>query len=129
MFGRRAAAPVRDGLVIGPADRVHGTVQAQAVTVAGGFDGKLTVEASLAVLASGRLTGTISSARLSIEAGAVVRATCRVGAPKEKEEEVIAFDEVTVVDPAVHAAPPRVRDRERETVGGDGPPMGAGLGW
>jgi hypothetical protein len=84
VFGRRKALPVGDGLVVGPSDAVRGTVAAQAVTVAGRVDGALDVAEWLAVAAGGRVTGTMRANRLVIEAGAMVRAECRVGlAPDE----------------------------------------------
>jgi hypothetical protein len=121
MFGRRAPEPpVREGLVVGPADRVQGTVTAQAVTVAGEFDGTLSVEHSLTVAAGGRLQGTIEAARLSIAAGATVRATCRVGIPATEEIPLFVPPE-----PAVEPARREARPRARED---DGSP-GTGLGW
>jgi hypothetical protein len=124
MFGRKVPAPVREGLVIGPVDRVHGTVAAQAVTIAGQFDGRLMVETSLAVLSTGRLTGTFVSERLKIQAGAVVRASVRVGMPVE--EDVIVFPEAQVETPQERLAPPK---RERDRSRADTPPLGSGLGW
>jgi cytoskeletal protein CcmA (bactofilin family) len=124
MFGRRAPAPPREGLVIGPADRVHGTMLAQTVTVAGQFDGRLTTETSLAVLNTGRLTGTFFATKLVIHPGAVVRATVRVGMPKEEEH--AAFPEPAAVE-AVPDKSGAKRERDRKTA--DAPPMGTGLGW
>jgi cytoskeletal protein CcmA (bactofilin family) len=124
MFGRRAPAPPREGLVIGPADRVHGTVSAQAVTVAGQFDGRLTAETTLAVLNTGRLTGTFFTTKLVIHPGAIVRATVRVGLPKDDEH--AAFPEPAVAEAAAEKSGAK-RERDRKT--SDTPPLGTGLGW
>jgi cytoskeletal protein CcmA (bactofilin family) len=124
MFGRRAPAPPREGLVIGPDDRVHGTVAAQAVTVAGQFDGRLTAETTLAVLNTGRVTGTFFATKLVIDPGAVVRATVRVGLAKEEEH--AAFPEPPVVETAADKSGAK---RERDRKPSEAPPLGTGLGW
>lgn len=88
MFGGRSKAPPAQGggLVVGPRDRVHGTVTAQLVTVAGRLDGHVESATTLAVTSSGHLSGTIASKRLTIEPGAVVRAACRIGLPPLEAE-------------------------------------------
>lgn len=122
MFGRRAPEPqVREGLVVGPADRVQGTVTAQAVTVAGEFEGTLTVVQSLTVVSGGHLVGTIEATRLHIAAGAMVRATCRVGVPATEDVPLFAAPEPAVPEPLVRR---EVRVRTREDESG-----GTGLGW
>lgn len=86
MFGqRKTPAGPPGGLVVGPRDMVQGTVKAESVTVIGRFDGHLDATASLVVAESGSLTGSVVAARLSVEAGAVVRARCRVGLPPVEE--------------------------------------------
>jgi cytoskeletal protein CcmA (bactofilin family) len=123
MFGRRAPEPpVREGLVVGPSDRVQGTVTAEAVTVAGEFEGTLSVVQSLTVVAGGRLVGTFDATRLHIAAGASVRATCRVGIPATEEIPLFAAPEAVVIEPAVRREV-RVRTRDEESSGG------TGLGW
>lgn len=122
MFGRRAPEPqVREGLVVGPADRVQGTVTAQAVTVAGEFEGTLTVVQSLTVVSGGHVVGTIEATRLSIAAGASVRATCRVGVPAAEDVPLFVAPEPAAPEPLVRR---EVRVRTREDEGG-----GTGLGW
>ncbi|MDX2192877.1 MAG: polymer-forming cytoskeletal protein [Gemmatimonadales bacterium] len=81
MFRRREATPPPSGLVVGPADRVHGVAVAQSVTVAGQFEGRLEVHERLAVVPGGVVHGTIGARELAIEPGATVRAECRVGFP------------------------------------------------
>ncbi len=81
MFGRRRAPVAGEGLVVGPSDAVQGTVAAQAVTVAGRVDGTLDVAGGLVIAPGGRVAGTMQATRLVIEAGAAVRAACRVGLP------------------------------------------------
>lgn len=83
VFGRRQAAPPAPALVIGPSDRVQGTMIAESVTVAGAFDGTLEVTQALSVAATGRVTGEVSAERLAIAAGASVRAACRIGPPRQ----------------------------------------------
>lgn len=126
MFRRREPAPPREGLVVGPADRVHGTVTAQAVTVEGEFDGSLTVRERLVVAPGGIVTGAIDAVRLSIEAGASVRASCRVGiAADEPLPAIFTPPEPAVSEPAASVTRREPR-RPRDDEGGSG---GTGLGW
>lgn len=125
MFRRREPAPPREGLVVGPADRVHGTVTAQAVTVEGEFDGTLTVRERLVIAAGGTLTGAIDTVRLSIEAGSTVRASCRVGvAPDEALPALLATPE-----PVTEPAAPVTRREPRRTRDDEPGGAGTGLGW
>ncbi len=50
----------------------YGTVEIDNATVAGRFEGDLTVSGRLTVKASGVITGTISYSELAVEAGAVI---------------------------------------------------------
>jgi hypothetical protein len=125
MFRRREPAPPREGLVVGPTDRVQGTVTAQAVTVEGEFDGTLTVRERLVVAAGGTVTGAIDAVRLSVEAGATVRASCRVGVAPDEPLPVLVPTPEPVSEPAAPVTrrePRRPRDDEP---GG----AGTGLGW
>lgn len=79
MFGQRKAPAPGEGLVVGPSDAVQGTLTAHAVTVCGRVHGDLAVATSLTVAAGGHVGGSMRATRLVVEAGAVVRAACRVG--------------------------------------------------
>lgn len=125
MFRRREPAPPRDGLVVGPADRVQGTVTAEAVTVEGEFDGTLTVRDRLVVGAAGTVTGSIDGSRLSIEAGATVRATCRIGVDA-REFLVVP---VATPEPVVEQDRPVPRRESRRVRDDESSGAGSGLGW
>ena len=49
--------------------RVVGSVQAEAVVVAGQLDGDVTARATVAITASGRIRGTVKAAEVSLEEG------------------------------------------------------------
>lgn len=125
MFRRREPAPPRDGLVVGPADRVQGTVTAQAVTVEGEFDGTLTVRERLVVASGGQVVGAIDTVRLSIEAGASVRAACRVGLAADEALPAL----LTPADPVPEPATPTSRREPRRPRDDEGGGPGTGLGW
>jgi cytoskeletal protein CcmA (bactofilin family) len=125
MFRRREPAPLPEGLVVGPSDHVQGTVTAVAVTVLGAFQGDLQVERRLGVAGSGKLTGTIRAAQLSIDAGASVRAAVRIGMAAEDEPAFLfAAPPTEVVEPHEEAPRPQIRPAGRDDEGGS-----AGLGW
>ncbi|MCE2941684.1 MAG: polymer-forming cytoskeletal protein [Gemmatimonadota bacterium] len=125
MFRRREPAPPRDGLVVGPADRVQGTVTAEAVTVEGEFDGTLTVRDRLVVGAGGTVTGSIDGSRLRVEAGATVRATCRIGVDAR---EFLVLP-VATPEPVVDETRPVPRRESRRLREDESSSPGTGLGW
>jgi cytoskeletal protein CcmA (bactofilin family) len=49
--------------------RVTGSVEAEAVVVAGQLDGDAKARASVAILASGRIRGTVTAPAVSLEEG------------------------------------------------------------
>lgn len=125
MFRRREPAPLPEGLVVGPSDHVQGTVTAVAVTVLGAFQGDLQVERRLGVAASGKLTGTIRAAQLSIDAGATVRAAVRVGmAAADEPAFLFATTPAEAVEHHDETPTQQVRPAGRDEDGGS-----AGLGW
>ncbi|AHG89723.1 protein of unknown function DUF583 [Gemmatirosa kalamazoonensis] len=92
MFRRRKPQVAGDGLVVGSEDAVRGTLAARTVTVAGHVDGTLDVAGALFVLESGRVSGMVRATRFVAEAGAVVRATCRIGVPAASEGDALTAD-------------------------------------
>lgn len=126
MFRRREPAPPREGLVVGPADRVHGTVTAQSVTVEGEFDGTLTVRERLVVAPGGTVTGAIETVRLSVEAGATVRASCRIGIAADETLPAMLMPQERVVSEPAAAVTRRDPRPPRDDEGSGG---GTGLGW
>ena len=95
MFRRRKPQVTGDGLVVGSDDAVRGTLAARAVTVAGRVDGTLDVASTLLVTESGHVSGMVRATRFVAEAGAVVRATCRIGVPAASEGEASGGDAPT----------------------------------
>lgn len=67
----------------------YGTVEIEEATVAGRFEGDLTVNGRLTIRASGSITGTVSYKELAIEAGAVLdgKVTPLSGSRAEKKSE------------------------------------------
>ncbi len=138
MFGRREPAPPREGLVVGPQDQVHGTMAAQTVTVAGTFDGTLTVAQQLSVVRGGRVSGEVEATSLDIAAGGAVQAMVRIGVSAEEAAPYLptpAVEPEPVAEvPPVEAVPepepePPVQRIPPFRVGDDDPGGGAGLGW
>lgn len=128
MFGRREPVPVvRDGLVVGPRDRIQGEMTAHVVTVAGAFEGSLSVADQLTVVDGGQVTGAIDAARLVVAPGGRVHATCRIGV---SEEEAAPFlpQPTEPEQPAVDDEPP-ARARRVRVRDDDGTDSTGGLGW
>jgi len=63
-------------VVIGPTGRVKGEVECKNSEISGLIDGKITVSQLLNLKASSRINGTIITAKLSIEPGAVFTGNC-----------------------------------------------------
>ncbi|MDX2185090.1 MAG: polymer-forming cytoskeletal protein [Gemmatimonadaceae bacterium] len=125
MFRRREPAPLPEGLVVGPSDHVQGTVTAVAVTVLGAFQGDLSVERRLGVATTGKFTGTIRAAQLSIDAGATVRAAVRVGMAATDEPAFLFASEPT--EPVLHQDDAPAEPSRPVTRDDDG--GATGLGW
>jgi cytoskeletal protein CcmA (bactofilin family) len=86
-------------VVIGPTGKVKGEVICKNSEVAGLIEGKIIVGQLLNLKASSKIYGDISTAKLSIEPGAMFTGTCKMndtevnastGTTKEKEPEKLA---------------------------------------
>ena len=63
-------------VVIGPTGRIKGEVECKNSEVSGLIEGKITVSQLLNLKASSKINGTIITAKLSIEPGAVFTGNC-----------------------------------------------------
>lgn len=79
-------------LDISEAGVFYGTVDIEEATIAGRFEGDLTVAGRLTVKASGVITGSIRYKELAIEAGASIEGTLSPTGPRKAEENVAAAD-------------------------------------
>ncbi len=79
-------------LDISEAGVFYGTVDIEEATIAGRFEGDITVAGRLTVKASGIITGSIRYKELAIEAGASIEGTLQPSGPRKGEEAVAAAD-------------------------------------
>lgn len=66
-------------VVLGSAGMIEGELECQNAVIEGKFKGKIKVKDLLAMAATARVEGEISTGALSIEPGAVFQGTCTMG--------------------------------------------------
>lgn len=66
----------RGRLVIGPSGKVDGDISCKSCEIAGIYNGKINVSELLSLKASSRITGDITTGKLSIEPGAYFKGNC-----------------------------------------------------
>ena len=69
----------RGKLVVGPSGQVEGTVTCQNADISGNVRGKVNVAELLSLKATAKLSGEISTGKLSIEPGADFSGSCSMG--------------------------------------------------
>ncbi len=69
----------RGKLVVGPSGQVEGTVSCQHADISGNVRGKVNVTELLSLKATAKLSGEISTGKLSIEPGADFSGSCSMG--------------------------------------------------
>jgi cytoskeletal protein CcmA (bactofilin family) len=69
----------RGKLVVGPSGQVEGTVSCQNADISGNVRGKVNVTELLSLKATAKLSGEISTGKLSIEPGADFSGSCSMG--------------------------------------------------
>lgn len=79
-------------LDISEAGVFYGTVDIEEATIAGRFEGDITVAGRLTVKASGVITGSIRYKELAIEAGASIEGTLAPSGPRKGDENIAAAD-------------------------------------
>ena len=79
-------------LDISEAGVFYGTVDIEEATIAGRFEGDITVAGRLTVKASGVITGSIRYKELAIEAGASIEGTLSPTGPRKGDDQVAAAD-------------------------------------
>jgi cytoskeletal protein CcmA (bactofilin family) len=71
------AVEARGTLVVGPQAVLRADVEAEEVVVAGVIEGDVAAARRLALLAGGRVAGSVRTARLSLADGSVLDGRCR----------------------------------------------------
>jgi cytoskeletal protein CcmA (bactofilin family) len=74
-------------LVIGEQGFIKGTVVCQSAEIMGSLDGKLDVKYTLALRATGRLKGELSTQTLMVEPNAIFNGSCKMGKQDEKHHD------------------------------------------
>ena len=74
-------------LVIGEQGFIKGTVVCQSAEIMGSLDGKLDVKYTLALRATGRLKGELSTQTLMVEPNAIFNSSCKMGKQDEKHHD------------------------------------------
>ncbi len=71
----------KGALAIGEAAHVKATIRGEAITIGGTVDGTISATRRVALLATARVTGKITSPRVSMEDGAVLHGTLEMSGP------------------------------------------------
>ena len=74
-------------LVIGEQGFIKGTVVCQSAEIMGSLHGKLDVKYTLALRATGRLKGELSTQTLMVEPNAIFNGSCKMGKQDEKHHD------------------------------------------
>ena len=72
-------------LVVGEQGKINGTVECHNAEIMGKLEGKIAVKNSLALRATSRIQGEISTQTLTVEPNAVFNGTCTMGKKDEKK--------------------------------------------
>lgn len=83
----KGTVKTRGKLVVGPSGNVEGEVYCQNADISGSIRGKVNVTELLSLKGTAKLSGEISTGKLSIEPGADFSGSCSMGVVKEIQHE------------------------------------------